>query len=271
MTSAKKNVPDQEQIDHWLKVNRDSLNVTAQDWANGYYVEKNISPQSVFSSDAMTYASLGRAQFLNGDPLKEVRDSYRKAGAAILRGFKIVYDPNDEFYEPEPKTLRAAHEAEFMEGAFYALIANDYSLAKELATIFQTHPKGPLMDPEVCDFCFGLKYTLLDEDQQALAILKPRLEKYLKKPPKGGYKRNYHTLTTALMGILQKDDEPFNEGLAMQLKFYKGQIPSEYKNTDEEFICDKAVALANLGLHRGLNLTIENDLIPPGLLIEKAP
>jgi len=270
MKSAKKNVPDQEQIDHWLKVNLDSLNVTAQDWANGYYVDNNISPQSVFSSDAVTYASLGRTQFLNSDPLEQVHESYRKAGSAVLRGFKIVYDTTDKFYEPEPKTLRAAHEAEFMEGAFYALIANDYSLAKELASIFQTHPRGPFMDPEVCDFCFGLKYTLLDDDQQALSILKPRLEKYLKKPPKGGYRRNYYTLTAALTGILEKDDDQFNEGLEMQLKFYKGQIPSEYKNTDEEFVCDKAVALANLGLHRGLNLTIENDLLPPGLLIEKA-
>ena len=271
MKSAKKNVPDQEQIDHWLANRRNAIARTAQDWANGYYAEKNISPQTVFAGDAMDYASLGRAQFLNGDSLEQVRDSYRKAGSAVLRSFKIIYDPTDEYYDTQTRSLDAVHEARFMEGAFYALIANDYSLATELATIFQTHPKGPFMDPEVCDFCFGLKYTLLTEDQQALSILKPRLEKYLKKPPKGGYKRNYHTLTTALMGILKKEDGQFNEGLAMQLKFYKGQIPSEYKNMSYEFVCDDATALANLGLHRGLNLTLENDLIPPGLLIEKTP
>lgn len=270
MKSAKKNVPDQEQIDHWLKVSRDSFARVEQNWKNGFYTDRGISPQTVFSGNAMDYASLGREQFLNGDSLEQVRDSYRKAGTSVLRAFKIIYDPTDEYYDAQTKSLDAVYETRFMEGAFYALIANDYSLAKELATIFQTHPKGPFMDPEVCDFCFGLKYTLLDDDQQALSILKPRLEKYLKKPPKGGYKRNYYTLTTALTGILEKDDGQFNEGLEMQLKFYKGQIPSEYKNLSYEFVCDDATALANLGLHRGLNLTIENDLIPPGLLIEKS-
>src|SRR5690606_1045572 len=114
------------------------------------------SPQTVFSGDRRDYASLGRAQFLNGDPLKQVRDAYRKASLSALRAFKIIYDPNYKYYDTETRDLEPVYEARFMEGAFYALIANDYSLATELATIFQTHPKGPFMDPEVCDFCFGL-------------------------------------------------------------------------------------------------------------------
>ena len=126
------------------------------------------------------------------------------------------------------------------------------------------------MDPEVNDYAFALKYTLLNDDEKALSILKPRLEKYLKKPPKGGYKRNYYTLTTALVGILEKDEALFNEGLAMQLHFHLGDARGEYKNMPQGYICDDAVALANLGLHRGLSVTTADYRLPPGLLIEKS-
>ena len=53
----------------------------------------------------------------------------------------------------------------------------------------------------------------------------------------------------------------------MQLEFYQGDAQGELKDTDEEFICDYAVALANLGLHHGLAVTVEHDTLPPGLLI----
>lgn len=102
------------------------------------------------------------------------------------------------------------------------------------------------MDPEVNDFAFGLKYTLLADTEKAIAILRPRLDKYLKKPPKGGYKRNYFTLTTALVGILEKDEELFYEGLSLQLHFHLGDAHGEYKNMPQGFICDDSVALACL-------------------------
>ena len=46
-------------------------------------------------------------------------------------------------------------------------------------------------------------------------------------------------------------------------------IPSEdLWDSDERYICDHAVALANLGTFFGLSITIEHDLLPKGLLIE---
>src|SRR5690606_11507931 len=112
-------------------------------------------------------------------------------------------------------------ERSFIEGVYYALIANDFVLTKELSLWFRDTPDNDPMSPEVNDFAFALKCTLLGDIEKALTILHPRLDKYLKKPPKGGYKRNYFSLTTALVGILEKNEERFNEGLEMQLKFYK--------------------------------------------------
>ncbi|VAX00304.1 hypothetical protein MNBD_GAMMA20-1708, partial [hydrothermal vent metagenome] len=52
------------------------------------------------------------------------------------------------------------------------------------------------------------------------------------------------------------------------LSFYESYAQGEGKDTDYEFICSEAVALANLGLHFKLNVTAEHYTLPKGMLIE---
>lgn len=269
MTNLKINLPAQDQIDHWINKYQKDLDTTIVHMRSGFYVENEIPFQSVFDGDAMDYAGLGRAKFLNGNAIEEVRDTFRQAANSALRAFKIVYDLSDEFYKPDNTRFSSVSERQYIEGAYYALIAGDFELASEHAYWFQDRPNGKKMDPEVNDFAFALKYTLQGDTDKALSILHPRLDKYLKKPPKGGYKRNYFTLTTALVGILEKDEALFNEGLSQQLHFHLGDARGEYKNMPQGFICDDAVALANLGIHHGLSVTVSDYRLPSGLLIEK--
>jgi len=71
-----------------------------------------------------------------------------------------------------------------------------------------------------------------------------------------------------LLGIANQDGALFNKGLQMQLDFYQGDAQGELKDTDEEFICDYAVALANLGLHYGLAVIVEHATLPKGLMAQ---
>ena len=81
-----------------------------------------------------------------------------------------------------------------------------------------------------------------------------------------------HTLSMALLGIVEKNAVRFNGGLAGQLEFYEaGALHGEEHETSEEFICDHAVALANLGLWAGLKLQIKHRLLPTDLLISTHP
>lgn len=267
MTKIEDTAPDQDQIDHWMAVKINNLQRTKEDFASGYYVTRGIPFQDVFNGDAMDYSGLGRACFLNGNPINEVLDTFRQAAQSTLRAFHIVYDPADALYNADNTSFSSVNERQFIEGIYFALIANDFEIAAELARWFRDRTNGKKMDPEVNDFAFALKYTLLDEHEKALSILRPRLDKYLKKPPKGGYKRNYYTLTTALVGILEKKADLFNEGLVLQLHFHLGDARGEYKNMPQGYICDDAVALANLGLHYGLGVTVSDYRLPPGLLI----
>lgn len=269
MTKVEDTTPDQNQIDHWMSVKVSNLKRTKEDWASGYYVTQGIPFQDVFNGDAMDYSGLGRSRLLNGDNIEDVRADFRQAAQSALRAFKIVYDPGDKFYRPDNTKFSSVSERQFIEGAYYALMAGDVALAAELAHWFQDRPNGKKMDPEVNDFALALQHTLLGDTDKALTILRPRLDKYLKKPPKGGYKRNYFTLTTALVGILERDEAIFNEGLALQLHFHLGDARGEYKNMPQGYVCDDAVALANLGLHHGLNVTVSDYRLPTALLIGK--
>ncbi len=290
--------PEQEQSDHWIKVSKEDMDETWEAQRNGFYRQHNIPLQSVYTGISLSHASLARAKFLNGDPIEEVRAEFAQAARCILKSFRMAYDPADPDYvgdrwpPPNPqytgkpgsvveaKWLDPGYgevswanvgEVWFIEGIDYALMAADFALAKELAGWFRDPPDGVLMDKEVNDYAHDLKLCVLEAWDEALARLEAHAEYYRAFPPtRNDYRRNYCTLTTALHGIAARDAARFNEGLRMQLDFYAHEANGEYRNTDQEFICDDAVALANLGLHRGLPVTVEDDRLPRRLLIEAA-
>ena len=77
-----------------------------------------------------------------------------------------------------------------------------------------------------------------------------------------------HTLSIALLGIVEKNEVRFNGELAAQLEFYEPETThGEEQDTSEEFISNHAVALANLGLWAGLKLHTKHWLLPTDLLI----
>ena len=274
-------IPDQEQINHWLAVAREGIQTTWDAYRNGYYKKKNIPIQSVYTGVAHDHASLARAKFLNGDPLNEVRAEFANAARHVLKSFTMAYDPTDPDYvgnrPPPPEFLGAAYgyvdwsavsEVTFIEGVGYALMAADFDLARTLAQWLRDPGDGNLADIEINRYAHALASTLRDDIDGAKRLMTLQALGYEKKPVKGsGYRANYFTVSTALTGVLDDNEELFNQGLLAQLNFYQPYTRGEEKNTTREFICDFAVALANLGLHRGLKVTVEYDTLPKRLLI----
>ncbi len=288
--------PEQGQIDHWINDSREGLEETEQALKDGLYEKENIPLQSVYTGNSLEYASLARAKFLNGDPIGEVRAEFARAARCMLKSFTMAYDPNDPDYlgdkwpPPNPQytgkpgsvveakwedpgygevSWADVCETWFIDGINYALMAADFALARELASWFQDSPDGYKMDVDVNRYAHALKHAVLAERDLALDFLLGQLRDYEARPPRTPGDRNYHTLITALHGIVTRDEKRFNEGLLMQIEFYAREGVGEYRNTDEEFICDNAVALANLGLHCGLAVTVGHGLLPKGLLIRR--
>ena len=207
------NQPEEQQIEHWIRVAKEGLEQTQQDLKNGFYKSEDIPIQSVYTGDALDHATLARAKFLRGDPIKDVRAEFARAARCILKSFTMAYDPNDPDYlgdkrpPPNPqytgkpgsvveaKWLDPGHnqlscgdvsERIFIEGVYYALIVADFDLARELAGWFRDPPDGVLMDPDVNRYAHGLKHVVLGEYINAMDYLEAQLAVYEKKatPPR---------------------------------------------------------------------------------------
>jgi hypothetical protein len=113
----------------------------------------------------------------------------------------------------------------------------------------------------------ALALTLRDQPQPAIELIAAQFEDYEKRRPKSPAARNYYSLHLALFGILARDKAKFHEGIALQLKSYWPYAKGEGKDTDEEFICDHAVALAILAQHRNRWPGIEDEMLPGGLML----
>jgi hypothetical protein len=257
------NAPDQHQIDHWFAF--------ADKWIPNK-LEKIASGrgnQGTHISLSGVYASLARAKFLNGDPLEEVRAEFANAARHVMKNFAMAYDESDPDYQGEAADLSEVSETIGIEGMNWALMSADWNLAAEMASHYRTRPDGDMLALDTNRYVNALALTIRDEREPALELLTAQFEDYKEHPPKSPADRNYYSMILALYGILVSEQEKFVEGLELQLKSYRGYAKGEGKDTDEEFICDDAVALSNLGIHHGLEVTEEYEMLPKGLLIQR--
>ncbi len=277
--SAQLHAPEQEQIDHWLKVARDDLKRTEEDLRTGFYEREDIPLQLVHVGTASTHAHLGRAMFLNGEPVEAVREEFRQAARHVLKSFRMAYDPSDPDYvgdRPPPPgrdpgwgelSLAAVSENEFIEGAHWALMGADPALARELAEWYREPPDPEPDDEVLLGYTRMLSAELREAEKLARQYARVQMEWCTSRELESGYEENVCTMSKALAGIVRRREGAFNEGVRAHLEFYRRRVVPEVRDTDQEFICDDAVALANLGLFRGLEVTVSHPLLPRGLLV----
>jgi len=286
--------PTQEEIDFWIENAKKQDDRSRMLFNTGFYKENDVPHQSLYVGNSHNYASLGRALFLNHSPIEEVRNAFSEAAEQMLKNFKIAYDktdpdyigdiwpPNNPHYTGDKNSVVKAQwlapeygqvswanvsETYFIEGMNYALMATNFDLAKELAMIYQDRSDGHKISIQSNRYAHALAAFIKGKRMDAWGLLREQFNDYEKKPPKSSGDKNYHSLITALFGIIDENEKQFNEGLTLQLTLYESEARGELKDTDQEFICDNAVALANLGLLHGLNVTVTHDTLPKGLLI----
>jgi len=260
--------PAQNQINHWISTALKDFEQTEEDFRTGFYVKEQIPIQSVHVGTALTYASLARAKFLNGDPLEEVRAEFANAARHVMKSFTMAYDESDPDYQGDRAKLNWVSETIGIEGMDWALMSADFKLATEMAGHYRTRPDGYMLGLDTNRYANALALTLRNQRQPALELLLAQFEDYKKRPPKSPADRNYYSLILALYGIVAKEREKFLEGLKLQINFYRSYARGEAKDTDEEFICDHAVALTILSQHLRHWAGVEDQTLPGGLLLQ---
>ena len=259
--------PDQEDINFWVKLAQRNLKKRYKLQNEGFHEREGIPKQSVLGGFASNYAFLARALFLSGSPIEEVRTNYITAAQYIIKAMKIAFDKDDPDYLGEKSDWAAIMETTVIEGFNYSLIGGDFETGRELSRWFFDPLDNEPMEPDVNRYAHALKHALLGEKEEGKTLLSLTLEEYQARPTKDPADINYFTMSLALYGILNNDEKHFNEGLELQLKLYETIAKGEIRDTDEAYICENAVALANLGIGFDMTVSVKHDLMPEGLLL----
>ncbi len=269
--------PDREDVEWWIE---HGLKEIAKEQKN---VDAGERDQAIYTSMYLDYMDLGRARYLHGvwfqslstrAAVKEARATFQKAAGCIEMSFRMAYDPTLPEYLGDKADWSCVMELDAIEGFNAAFMSTDFALARRFAPWPRRSPDDDPMDIEVCNYVDALQACLLNDSGTAAALLRGNLDKFKQRPSSKGFRLNYHTLSMALLGIVEKNETRFNGGLAAQLEFYERfeiGLNSENDGTSQEFICDDAVALANLGLWAGLKLQTKHRLMPVDLLISTHP
>jgi len=261
------NQPEQKQIDHWLSVSKEAITEKWELRNSRFYEKENLPLQGMYCSLAGFHSSLARAKFLNGDPIESVRAEFANAARHVMKSFTMAYDEDDPDFQGENADLSCVSEGIAIEGMNWALMSADFKLAAEVANHYRTRPDGYMLSRRSNRYANALALTIQGRQKEALPLLTAQFEDYKKRPPKSAGDKNYYTLILALFGIVTRDGERFSEGLELQLKLYQGYAKGEGSDTDEEFICDHAVALAILGQHNRMRVGVRHATLPRGLLL----
>ena len=269
--------PDREDVEWWIQFSLESVAKRQK------IIEAGERDLAIYTGMYLSYMTLGRARYLHGvwfqslstrAAVKDARAAFQKAAECIEMSFRMAYDPTLPEYVGDQADWSCVMETDGLDGFTSVLMASDFALARRFAPWPRPAPDGKRMDEEVCNYVDALQAYLLNDPATATQLLSRNLDKFKKRPSSKGFRLNYHTLSMALLGIVEKNDVRFNGGLAAQLEFYERfetGVNSENEDTSQEFICDDAVALANLGLWAGLKLQTKHRLLPTDLLINSYP
>lgn len=110
---------------------------------------------------------------------------------------------------------------------------------------------------------YSLKYVMLNDVENA--------NRWIEELQKVRNKRGMKQLATgqgiAMRGIINNNEEEFNEGLLKMLKNHVGRMKREGDCLLQFFAYD-SVALAMLAKERGINVTVKHDLLPDEYFVE---
>lgn len=147
---------------------------------------------------------------------------------------------------------------------FYGILSGNMEIARERAELFGKYKNE---EEGVYPYCrllgFSLKYVILNDIPKAnewLDLLDKEKETRGMKEMVNGHGR-------AMRGLINLDEKEFNKGLEKMLKTHVSRMKKQGYTLEQYFAYD-SVAFAMLAKARGINVTVEHELLPTEYFIE---
>lgn len=225
-----------------------------------YYLDSVKNAKLDFSASwSLELADMGRFEYLLNKDIILFKHYIR---SSILVYEKLV----KQYYQEEgvPHTYITMRNSQVL---FEALAIGDFQLAKDFAKNLKI-TKGIINSPSITYLGYTLKHFVQDTP---LFIKVYWLKKFISHCPATKKPSILSGYRLVLESILEKDIEKANIGFKELVKGHEKEC--ELKDSDRYFrseldedICIWGIGLANLAISYGLNVVIEDPLIPQGLL-----
>lgn len=219
--------------------------------------EKSADPARLMNTLEFCYKSLGMMEMIYNKNMVEARKKYFLASMAREWYYKEYASGTYNINKQEVTTYS-------YESLFYGVLSGNREWAIHMASLF-----GSFKELETEEYLanellgYGLKYVILDDKERALEYIQ-RIED---NGNKQGIKQFVSGYARAYRGMIERDENEFNQGISFMLKNHASRMKRNGREFEGLFAYD-SVALAMLAKDRGIEITVEHELLLTSYLEE---
>ena len=212
-------------------------------------LEGNI--QYMYTILESNYNSLGIIRFILDEDLEKSKKNFYKGTLAR----EWTYDMYDNTGKVRDLGYVSAYVYECM---LYGILTGSKERAIQMAMLFGGRAEAEKEDYIVNILLgYGLKYVILDDKEKAYEYI----NKIEELKDKRGMKQYFNGERRVYKGLIDRDEEEFNEGLSFLLKNHKSRMKRN-GNTLEQYFAYDSLAYAMIAKERGLEITVTHELLP---------
>ena len=212
--------------------------------------QKGCVPR-IYSSVESYEESLGILEFCYKNNIIESKRNFYKS--TIAREWTYMA------YDQKKYDIEKGYVTTYVyESLFNAILCGDKERMIYMANLF-----GGRIEEEKDDYKpnimlgYGLKYVILDYKEKAYEYIKQLEEN----KDKRGMKQYYNGYYKVYKGIIDRDEEIFNDGLLFMLKHHKQRMKKNGDTLQQYFAYD-SIALSMIAKDRGININVKHEMLP---------
>ena len=220
-----------------------------------YIREKDENKANIMGELEFYNKSLGMLEWVFNNNLIEARKRFYIASMAREWYYMVFPTGKYEFSSMEVRTYA-------FESLFYAVLSGNKEWAIHMAELFGSYKELETQEHLANELLgYGLKYVILDDVERAKEYIQ-RIEASKNKKGMKQYSSGY---ARAYRGIVERNAEEFNAGLLFMLNNHAARMKRDGRGFDGRFAYD-SVALAMIAKDRGIDITVEHELLPMSYL-----
>lgn len=264
--------PSTDILNQWLNELRTQIDEYEAELVDGDVEFK----QSAYGNLAQSFAKKGRLLYLHDVNPTEIHQAYQEAANMMEKNFIMAYDQSSPDYIGDTDSIHwgwVDYNAA-IDMIVWSLMGGDFDQTKRVAKWMDDPTAKDTYDEEYEELMQDagwlvetLREVIINQDEnrnESVLELASNIRNQFRKIPDN---RHYYAMGQVIIGIINRDELLIAQGLNLQLHYYTQYIERQKNKDDTCYLCEDAVAFANLALHNDLVVRVQSLYLPSSLLI----